>query len=128
MLDRICSETFDFDHRCNELESWLMKRGYDEKLIRKKVLDARKHKRNDLLNGVRSDKKHKVTLNITFHPEFQNLNKLLRKLHLILTCDDKHQQVFKDIPIFGFRKGKSLSNFLVGAQMSNSRGKSKGCL
>ncbi|MEO0684792.1 MAG: hypothetical protein AAFY76_07015, partial [Cyanobacteria bacterium J06649_11] len=122
-LNRICSETSDFDRRCNELESWLMKRGYDEKLIRKKVLDARKHKRTDLLDSVRSDKKHKVTLNITFNPAFQNLNKLLRKLHLILTCDDKHQQVFKDIPSVGFRKGKSLRDFFVRAkvpQMFNS--------
>ena len=30
-----------------------MERGYDKKLIRKKVLDARKHKRTDLLNGVK---------------------------------------------------------------------------
>ena len=43
-LNRICFETSDFYHRCNELESWLMKRGYDEKIIRKKVMDAQKHK------------------------------------------------------------------------------------
>ena len=35
-LNRICSEPKDFDVRCNELESWLIKRGYDQNFIRKK--------------------------------------------------------------------------------------------
>ena len=94
-----------FDRRCNELQSWLIKRGYDETKIRKEVLDARKLKRKDLLSREKGEKDHKLTLNVTFHPASQNLNKLLRKLHVILACDKEHQIAFQNIPIVGFRKG-----------------------
>ena len=118
-LNRICSEPSDFDVRCNDLESWLIKRGYDQNFIRKKVLDARRFKRQDLLNREKKsdDKKSKITLNITFHPAFQNLGALLRKIHQILACNEEHHKVFKDIPTVGFRKGKSLRDFLVRAKV-----------
>ena len=40
-LSSICSENFSFDKRCNDLETWLIERGYSEKIIRKKVLRAK---------------------------------------------------------------------------------------
>ena len=40
-LNRICSGNETFDRRCNDLEKWLMERGYNEKLIRKQTLSAR---------------------------------------------------------------------------------------
>ena len=86
----------------------MIARGYDKRAIRPKILAAHKQKRMDLLNGEKSEKPYKLTLNITFHPAFQNLNKLLKKVHMILTCDKEHQRVFKDIPIIGFRKRKSI--------------------
>ena len=38
-----------FDRRCNDLEKWLMERGYNQKMIRKQILSAREHSRNGLL-------------------------------------------------------------------------------
>ena len=117
-LNRICSEASDFDRRCNDLEAWLLKRGYDQGLVRRKVLDARKFKRKDLLNREKSENKdHKLTLNITYHPAFNALNGILRKLHVILNCDQQHCNVFPDVPMVGFRKGKSLKDFLVRAKV-----------
>ena len=49
-LNRICSERKMFDKRCNELESWLMARGYSAKLVRQKVLEARKLKWKKVLD------------------------------------------------------------------------------
>ena len=40
-LNRICSDNEIFDRRCNDLEKWLMERGYNEKLIRKQIFSAR---------------------------------------------------------------------------------------
>ena len=34
-LNRICSDNESFDKRCNHLEGWFMKRGYNGKMIRK---------------------------------------------------------------------------------------------
>ena len=36
-LNRICSENSLYDKRCNELEVWLWKRGYSDKLVRQKI-------------------------------------------------------------------------------------------
>lgn len=71
----------------------------------------------DLLNSEKREKTLRLTFNIVFHPAFQNLSKLLRKLHVILACNQDHQKVFPDIPIIGFRKGKSLQDFLVRAKV-----------
>ena len=48
-LNRICLDNGTFDRRCNDLEKWLMERGYNEKMIRKQILSAREYSRNDLL-------------------------------------------------------------------------------
>ena len=89
------------------------------------------YSRKDLLNRVTSDSTYKITLNVTFNPAYQNLNRLSRKLHVILTCDSDHKKAFKDIPVVGFRRGKSLRDFLMRAkvpQLEVEQGVSKGCL
>ena len=48
-LNTICSDNESFYKRCNDLEGWLMERGYNGKMIRKQILRARKHSRKDLL-------------------------------------------------------------------------------
>ena len=48
-LNKICFENESFDKRCNDLEGWLMARGYNGKMIRKQILRAREHSRKDLL-------------------------------------------------------------------------------
>ena len=117
-LNRICSEPRDFDQRCNELEAWLINRGYDERSVWRKVLEARKHKREDLLAREKSgDKDFKLTLNKVYHPAFQSLGNILKELHVILSNDKAHSQVFPDIPTLGFSKGKSLKDFLVRAKV-----------
>ena len=40
-LNRICSDNESFDKRCNDLEEWLMERGYYGKMKRKQILTAR---------------------------------------------------------------------------------------
>ena len=44
-LNRICSDNETFDKRCNQLEEWLLDRGYSSKLVRNQVLKARKFSR-----------------------------------------------------------------------------------
>ena len=44
-LNRICSDNESFDKRCNNLEGWLMERGYNGKMIRKQILRAREYSR-----------------------------------------------------------------------------------
>ena len=129
-LNRICSENDLFDKRCNELESWLIKRGYNERLVRSKVLDARKFDRSYLLHKEKHERKNKLTLNIVYHPAFGNLSRTLNKIHILLACDKEHRKVFPNTPTVGFRRGKSLKDMLVRAkvpQLGDRTGKSEGC-
>ena len=48
-----------------------------------------KDKRND----------YKLVFNIPYHPNFFNLKDTMSLLHLLLTPDQEHQQVFDNVPI-----------------------------
>ena len=54
---------------------------------------------------------------ITYHPNFSNLKDTMSFLHLLLTPDQEHQQVFHKVPIIGFRRAKSLKDILVRAKV-----------
>ena len=47
--NRICSDIESFDKGSNDLEGCLMERGYNEKIIRRKILRVREHFTKDLL-------------------------------------------------------------------------------
>ena len=115
--NRICSDNNNFDKRCNELESWLLEKGYSAKMVRKQVLRAREHSRESLLEKVKSESNQdKLTFNITYYPAFQNVRNILPDSHILLTPDKEHKKVFQEIPIVGFRNGKSLKDYLVRAK------------
>ena len=42
---------------------------------------------------------------------------MLSNIHLLLTPDKEHSKVFENIPITGFKKGKSLKDILVRAKV-----------
>ena len=116
-LNRICSNGDQFDHRCNDLEYWLCERGYNKNMVRSQVLAGRKFSRNELLDQVKPTPQHKLTLNITYHPAFRDTRSILEGIHLLLTYDANHREVYPDIPVVGFRKAKSLKDFLVRAKL-----------
>lgn len=119
-LNRICSEGKFFDKRCNELEQWLSARGYKDKLVRSQILKARKFSRNELLNRTSNkdgQRQEVLTVNITYHPAYAKLKNILNDIHLLLTPNKEHQKVFPRPPIVGFRRGKSLKDYLVRAKV-----------
>ena len=117
-FNRIWSENQFFDKRCNDLEVWLKNRGYNEKLVRKQSLKARKYRRTELLQSQREEvHKNKLVFNITYYPIFSKLKNILFKIHLLLTPDREHRKVFENVPIIGFKKGKSLKEILVRAKV-----------
>ena len=84
------------------------------------MLSVRKHSRNDLLE---KQKQHmmsekKLKFNITYYPAFQNVRNLIEKLHILFTPNKEHKKAFPDVPLVGFRNGKSLKNCLVTAWLS----------
>ena len=117
-LNRICSNNAFFDQRCNELEHWLHERGYSERVVRQEILKTRKIPRNELLEKERNHpEENKLRLNITYYPAFQNTKAILEELQILLAPDKQHQKVFPNVPIVGFRNGKSLKEHLVRASL-----------
>ena len=113
-LNRICSDNESFDKHRNDVEGWLMERGYNGKMIRQQILRAREHSRKDLLKKEKTEtSKPKLTFNITYYPVFQNIRNTLQELHLLLAPDKEHKKVFPDVAVVGFLNGKSLKDYLV---------------
>ena len=127
-LNRICSEGSFFDKRCNELESWLMQRGFSAKKVRQQVLKARGVPRNEALNNTRPKRPAPdLVLNITYHPAYRKLRSVLENIHLLLTPDEEHRKVFGNIPTVGFKRGRSLKDLLVRAKLPTNEDGNKGC-
>ena len=105
-LNRICSDNETFDRRCNDLEKWLMERGYNEKIIRKQIL----RKKQQI-----SEKK--LTFNITYYPAFQNVRNIMKELY-ILPINKEPKTVFPNAPVAGFQNGKSLMDYLLRTKLS----------
>ena len=95
-----------------------MERGYNEKMIRKQILSAREHSRNDLLEKEKQQSsERKLTFNITYYPVFRNVRGIMEELHILLTPNKEHKKVYPDVLIVAFRDGKSLKDYLVRAKL-----------
>ena len=75
-LNRICSDNETFD---NDLEKRLIERAYNEKMIRKQILSAREHSRNDILEKEKQQmSEKKLTFNMTYSKSVNQLFKMLQ--------------------------------------------------
>ena len=61
-------------------------------------------------------KQNKTNFNITYHPVFWDVRKILEELHVILASNDGHKKVFPDAPMIGFKVNKNLKAHLVRSQ------------
>ena len=61
--------------------------------------------------------KHKLVFNITYYLIFSKLKNISSKIYYLLTPDREHSKVFENVPIIGFKKGKSLKEILVRAKV-----------
>ena len=60
-------------------------------MVRKEIFRTRAIPRDELLEKLNDqEKQNKISFNITYHPAFRNIRKILEELHVILACDDGH--------------------------------------
>ena len=117
-LNRICADYRCFDKRCNDLERWLLERGYTEKEVLKQVLSGRAICRDDLLNRERTlQEKAQVAFNLIYYPVFKDVRKFLKELLLLLTPVQGQKKVNSEVSIIGFKNAKSLKDHLVRATL-----------
>ena len=83
------------------------------------ILKAGKRKRKDLLNDMKDKRNdYKLVFNSTYNPNFSKLKDIMSFLHLLLTPDLEHQQVFYKVRIIGFGRAKNLKDILVRAKVA----------
>ena len=74
--------------------------------------------RSELLEKERNHPEvNKLTFNITYYPEFQNIKTVFKELQILLTPDKQHQKGFPKVSIVGFRNEKSLKDHLERASL-----------
>ena len=96
--------------------------------MRQQILKDKKYKRTELLQSQREEvHKHNLAFNITYYPIFLKLKNISSKIHLLLTPDMEHSKVFENVPIVGFKKGKSLKDILVRAKVPPLKTKKGSC-
>ena len=76
-----------------------------------------KDKRND----------YKLVFNIKYQPNLFNLKDTMSFLHMSLTPDQEHQDVFHNVPIIGFRRTQSLKDILVRAKVPSVKKREGSC-
>ena len=77
-------------------------------MVWKQILKARKFSRAELLNNQRKkENENKLVLNITYQTSLVQLKVIMTRIHLLLTPDNEHDKVFRDVFIIGFRRVKS---------------------
>ena len=99
-------------------------------MVRKEILRARAIPGDALLEQFNGQKnQNKINFNITHHPVFWNIRKLLEEVHVTLASDDGHKKVFPDVPMIGLKFNKTLKEHLVRSQLPDlyEVGRSKPC-
>ena len=87
-------------------------------MIRKQILRAREHSRNDLLEREKQQmSEQKLTFNITYYPAFQNVKAIMKGLHILLTPNKENKKAVPNVSVIGFWNGKSFKDFLVRATL-----------
>ena len=92
--------------------------------MRKQILKAKKFSIAELLNKQRKkENEDKLVLNISYHPSLARLKVIMTRIHLLLTPDNEHTKVLRNVPIIGFCRAKSLNNILVRVKVSQIKNK-----
>ena len=94
--DFIVKNTFLINNVHNEFEVWQKEWDCSEKLVRRKTLNkAKRFSRSEVLNKwKRVGNDSRFASNITYHPVLWKLKNVLSEIHLLLTADREHGNIF----------------------------------
>ena len=110
--------------RSEELEGWLVDRGYKEDFVREQIERASDLDRAALYDqesSRSSEEKDHIPLVVTFHPALSELGAVFWRLHTMLDASEEHSKVFMEQPLVVFRRGSSLKDNLVRAKRPKPR-------
>lgn len=102
------AEKENINGRCNDLEKWYMERGSIEKVLKKQILNAWEHCRNNILEGDKQQmSEKKLMFNNMYYLTIQNVRSIIEELNILFTSNKIHKKVFPNETVIGFRNCKS---------------------
>ena len=114
-LKRVCSSNDDFIEKADEMKVRFAQRGYSSDCLDRAYTLALNKPRSELLSkSKKKEKKHSVTFVTTHSPHSHKIKTIFKKYWHILTSDPELTSLFKDPPLFSFRRGKKPQRY-VGA-------------
>ena len=110
---RLCSEENDFKNYRSLMKSWILKRGYPEKLIENETRKVKFGK-----EGIKKAKgvKH-IPFFVTYHPQFNNLGRIINQNIYLLNMSEETKEVFSPRPMVSFRSPRKIRSCLVRAKL-----------
>ena len=112
--------------RLNELEHWLLKRGYKSENVRPEIERVYDRSREDLLRKREKVQDDLVTLVLTYHPALKVVHDILRKAHRHVAKSVKLSKVLTSPPRVAFRNAKTLKDRLVRSKLKTKPNKEPG--
>jgi len=117
-LLRTNSFRINFEENVNDFKTRLQNRGYPGSIVEKHTSEIKLSDRDLLLVQKNKTARKKILPFATqYHPELPNLkDTIMGKWHLI-DSQSQLRNIFKELPIISYRKGKSLKDILVKAKL-----------
>ena len=128
-IRRIVLDDQIFEKRCDDLESWLVKRGHESKMVANEIRKAKGKDRDELLmsDSNKSDQVNRLNLVLRYHPALsKNVHSIVKKHHTLLNLNEDHKKVFTEVPRVTYKRAKNLKDTLVRASLPTPMSTSAG--
>ncbi|XP_078584852.1 uncharacterized protein LOC144867010 [Branchiostoma floridae x Branchiostoma japonicum] len=117
-LRRICSSTPRFKEKAAEFRQHFQQRGYEEALLDDAITRAQERPREDTLREKGpTPPQERTVLVTTYSPHLPPLQTIIRKYWHLLQLSTRTKDIFKDSPLFAYRRNKNIKDLLVRAQI-----------
>ena len=121
-----CSDEEDLQQKLNDLESWLIDRGYITEVVRLEIQKVNSIDRNVLLEKRPKHQEDSVTLILTFHSALHVIFDILKSAHGHIEKSPLLKSVLPKLSRVAFRNPKSLHYKLIWSKLKSEDEKERG--
>ena len=127
-LKRLCSDNTTYHHRCDAMESWLSRRGYNKGTIRQARLRANTIKRSAALTYKTKTTTDRCPFILTYNPQNPPLRQWISELYnSVLSINNRTSQALPLPPIVGHRNPPNLRSILMPSALPTTTHVPPGC-
>ena len=117
-LHRICSTDELFSLHTKEMKQHLLNSGYTKGRINNAINKASTVTREDSLKEkIKQQKLQRIPFVITYNPTLPSILKVLEKSHTVIEASEKCTEVFKNVPLVRYRRGRNLTDMLCSKRI-----------